>query len=364
MKELTSTVLVVGAGISGLTTALSLADMGAEVTLIDRRDHPGGNAAEWACMATTECAKCSACQVEDTIRKVSGHSRIHLFLRAEAGKLEGQKGAFRVQLKPTDSSSASPRDLKEETTLACQSIVLATGFEPFDATEKSLLGYKMHPEVLTIPDVDEALKENRLESVIPTDCENPKIAFVQCVGSRDHKIGHNYCSQFCCKASIRLARRLKHLRPDADLTIYYIDLQLMGKEFRDFYANARKDINFMQGVPAEILHGEEPGMVRVYGTDSETGESVPADYHRMVLAVGISPQPGNEALAAVFGVQLNEHGFFTRSANGASTDREGIFLAGAATGPTDIVGSRLQAQSVAKQIAMSLDGFTNNAKVA
>ena len=100
MKSGSQDVVVVGSGIAGLRTATALADMGLPVTLVERAQRPGGHAAEWACMATDACAKCSACLVQDQIGKAIRHPQIRVVLGAEVSSIAGAVGDYRVALVP------------------------------------------------------------------------------------------------------------------------------------------------------------------------------------------------------------------------------------------------------------------------
>ena len=361
MAELKPNVVVIGGGIAGMETAASLAEMGLSVLIVEREDKLGGQAAQWACMATDACAKCSACLIEDTIARVSDNANIQVLTHAELVGVERKDDVTTLQLQPSrgsvkERSGHVQWPLTEDVVVETQAVVLATGFEPFDPKEHRLLSYGHLPEVVTTKDLDECLHEDALEKFLPEDDSLNRIAFVQCVGSRDRKLGREYCSQFCCKTSIRLVNRLKHLKPNLDITIYYIDLQIMGKEFRSFYQKTLKNVRFLQGVPAEVRPGSEVNHVKLVGTDPKTGLGMVEEYNRVVLAVGMMPDVRNARLVEMFGIETNEYGFFTPAeTNGDGQPvAPGVYLAGACTGPADIQVSRLQAMAAVKRIALDL----------
>ena len=361
VKDCQSNVVVVGGGIAGLTVAGALADLGIGVTLVERDYSLGGHAAHWACMATDECARCSACLVQDEISRVSTHPEIEILLGARVDACRGETGDFRVSLgaEPDPDASSSPRrerTLGDDRTIPCQAIVLATGFEPHDPSASPLLGYGRFDGVMTTRDVDEILRRDDPASFAPDGDAPLRVAFIQCVGSRDRKSGREYCSQFCCRTTIRLVRRLKQLRPAIEATVFYIDLQIMSKEFGVFYDSVRDEVRFVRGVPAEVSPGETPGMLRVYSVAPGADRTEAIEFDRIVLAIGLAPTDSHRPLAEAMGLELNEFGYFAAAGPDASLEasRPGVFLAGACGGPTDIQGSRKQGMAVAGLVAQRL----------
>ena len=229
------------------------------------------------------------------------------------------------------------------------SVVLATGFEPYGAAANPLLGYGILPGVVTTRDLDRMLRVDDLAQFLPERSEPWRVAFIQCVGSRDRKANRGYCSQFCCRTTIRLAKRVAYLRPGTDIAVFYIDLQVMSKEFAAFYREAGDVMRFVQGVPAEIGSGEG-GSLRVYSPAPGESGVVGREFDRAVLAVGMTPSPAQADLARVFGLELNEFGFFRAPEPGLPVlaGRPGVFLAGGCAGPADIQGSRKQALAAAE----------------
>lgn len=350
-------VLVVGGGIAGLTAASALAAQGIRVDLVERAAHLGGHAGDWACMATDQCARCSACAVEDEIHRVRSHPLVEIHRGAQIESVSGRPGDFRVTIVPSQvqaeprGSSAALLDAPRELTAAA--VVLATGFQPYDPSPDPLLGYGHHPGVLTLEDVDRALKRDELDTLLPPDGPR-RMAFIQCVGSRDRTTGRGYCSQFCCRASIRLLSRLLYLCPDLSATVFYIDLQIMSKEFSAFYRRVKDRVQFVQGVPAEISPGEKPEDLRVYGVRTGQTQAETFEFDRIVLATGLAPTEAHTDLAEAFGLELDTYGYLDPDQLSA-----GLFLAGACSGPTDIQGSRRQALAAASQVQVWLQACSS-----
>jgi heterodisulfide reductase subunit A len=354
-------VVVIGGGIAGMTAARAVADLGVGATLVERGPRLGGHAADWACMATDECARCSACLVQDLIHQVSAHPRIEVLLGARLDECEGEAGAFRLSFRPEPGSDAPPPPWQElmlgrRRTVPCGAVVLATGFEPHDPADNPLLGYGHFDGVVTTGDLDRMLREDDLRDFAPEDDAPLRVAFIQCVGSRDRKSGREYCSQFCCRTTIRLVGRLRYLRPTVEATVFYIDLQIMSKEFEAFYDRVRDEVRFIQGVPAEVCPGEAQGTLRVYSISPGADRTEAFEFDRVVLAIGLAPTDSHRALAEVMGLELNEFGYFagTRFGTPLEASRPGVFLAGACGGPADIQGSCKQALAVAGLLAQRI----------
>ncbi|NQU22025.1 MAG: CoB--CoM heterodisulfide reductase iron-sulfur subunit A family protein [Candidatus Nealsonbacteria bacterium] len=356
-----SNVIVVGGGIAGMTVARAVANLGIGVTLVERGHQLGGHAANWACMATDECARCSACLVQDQISQVSAHPGIEVLLGARLESCEGEAGRFQVTVDPEPRSETLHPPwrewlLGERRSLPSQAVVLATGSEPYDPSEDLLLGYGHFGGVVSTRDLDHVLREDDLARFAPESDTPLRVAFLQCVGSRNRKSGREYCSQFCCRTTIRLVDRLMFLRPTLETTVFYIDLQIMSKEFGAFYDRLGNKARFIQGVPAEVCPGETEGTLRVYNVAPGADRTEAFEFDRVVLAVGLVPTDSHRSLAEVMGLDLNEFGYFAEPGPDAplQASRPGVFLAGACGGPADIQGSRRQAMAVAAMLSQHL----------
>lgn len=359
-------VLVLGGGVAGLSAAETLADLGWQVTLVERNGHLGGHSESWACMATKTCNRCSACAVSDRIHRVVSHPGIRVRTLARLVDLQGEDGNFQAHLEAVTATDrricrSHPHFvLGASETLGVAKVVLATGFQTFDPSELPLLNYNRLEGVVTIADLDQYLREDRLPEFFAAD--EDRIAFIQCVGSRDRERGRDYCSQFCCKASVRLARKLLFERPDLKITIYYIDLQVTGKEFRTFHEQMQSRIRFVQGTPAEILPAEEGDGLRVKVFDPETGEIGYEEHDRVILATGQTPNPINREFAERLHIELAPDGFLALGDPGRSTrsSRPGVYLTGACAGPTDLATACTQALATAAEIGRPSGDYPPN----
>jgi heterodisulfide reductase subunit A len=302
--------LVIGGGVAGVAAALALADNGSQVYLIEREPSIGGWAASFCCKATDVCTKCSVCVVPQELQQVAIHPNIAILTNSTVAGLSGGIGNFKVELlqkpqyisperciacgmcaevcptEPKAIRSPSPeavpysyvldenrclrlkgemcnlcRDVcptnaidfnlePEKKELAVGAIIVATGFEVFDAREMGCLGYGRYPNVLTGLDLERIFNRDGYLKLSSNGKDPKKVAFVQCIGSRDES--HGYCSQVCCKYAIRFARLIKYQNQNSEVTIFYIDLQTAGKGFAEFYEECQKNIRFVRGLPVEV----------------------------------------------------------------------------------------------------------------
>ena len=246
-----------------------------------------------------------------------------------------------------------------EATLKVGSIILAPGFEPFDARLKSEYGYGRFPNVVTSIEFERILSASGPYGGLvlrPSDGEIPKkIAFIQCVGSRDAQLGNNYCSATCCMYGIKEAIIAKgHVPTKLDCTIFYMDIRAYGKEFDDYYNRAKGEygIRFVRSRVASIT--EDPATSNLYVHYVENGEPKTEEFDMIVLSIGMQPPKNAEKLSEVLGIKLNGYKFCrTELFSPVETSKPGIFVCGAFAAPKDIPESVAQASGAAAK-AMSL----------
>jgi heterodisulfide reductase subunit A2 len=185
--------------------------------------------------------------------------------------------------------------------------------------------------------------------------EPDSVAFIQCAGSRDASMGVPYCSRVCCMYTIKQAMLLSGALPLADITVYYMDIRAFGKGYEQFFQNAQAmGINFVKGKVA-YLDGGEGGAVQVrYESQEADGGVQTAEHDLVVLALGKLPgwQPGDYCPVSLG----PDHFIKTVKPKLAPTltDLEGVFVAGAAAGPKDIVDSIAEAGAAAMEASKYL----------
>lgn len=231
---------------------------------------------------------------------------------------------------------------EEKIEIGVGAIILSPGFEPFDPRLREDYGYGKMQNVVTSLEYERLLCSNgpfEGEILRPSDKKPPhKIAWIQCVGSRQVTPGGNsYCSAVCCTYAQKQVILTKERDAEAECTIFHNDIRSYGKDFERFYERAHSlpGVRFVRRYPA--LGREIPGSKNItlrYAADDEVREE---EFDMVVLSVGLSPPADAKDLAATFGVELNSHGFcHTSPFNPVKTSRPGMFIAGAFQGPLDI----------------------------
>jgi heterodisulfide reductase subunit A len=236
-------VLIIGGGIAGITAALDLAEMGIPSTIVERENRLGGQASAFACKASEKCNKCFACVVDNQIQEVTRRPGVKIMTAGTVEEVSGEPGRFKAQFQSNG----------EKTLLDASALLVATGVDFFDARCKPEYGYGMFQNVITAQDLDEMLRSTG-GVYRPSDGQIPsKIAFFQCVGSRDETIGHLWCSKVCCAYALRFMKAIRHGNPEIGTSFFYIDIQPLGRSFESFLQSCRQD----EGMPLKGLRTQE-----------------------------------------------------------------------------------------------------------
>lgn len=410
-------IMVVGGGISGLTTALEAAEVGYEVFLVEKNPYLGGRVAQLNQYFPKLCPP--TCGLEINFRRIKDNPRIKVLTMAEVEKVEGGPGNYTVAVK------IKPRYVNENCTCcgactdACQTeiaseydfgmkqikgaylpfamafparyvidpqivgtadgqrakeackydavdfemqaktlnlnvgaIVWATGWVPYDAKKMDNLGFGKHPNIITNMMMERLAAPNgpTLGKITrPSDGQAPaSIAFVQCAGSRDENY-LPYCSYICCMASLKQATYLRAQYPEAKIYIFYIDLRAPGYRYEKFYENIKKDPNvfFIKGKVAEVSEDKATGNITVVAENAVTGEKIQQAVEMVVLATGMQPTAAVNKLPGA--VKTTPDGFILNDYAAG-----GMFAAGCANKPADVVSSNQNATGMALKAIQTL----------
>jgi heterodisulfide reductase subunit A len=237
-------------------------------------------------------------------------------------------------------------------------IIVATGFDVFDPARKPEFGYGSYPEVIT------TLEFERLASAsgptagrIALNGRQPrKVVFIQCVGSRDRSLDLPNCSRVCCMAVAKQAHLAHDRLPEAEITVFYMDVRAFGKGFEEFYDRVREEgVRYRRGNPSEIIRRGERVVVRA--EDTLLGELVEVEADLVVLAVGLLPRHDAADLAGKLDLVQGADGYFQEDHPKMGTIRSsvpGIFLAGCCQGPKDIPDTVAHAKAAASAAMITL----------
>ncbi len=222
-------------------------------------------------------------------------------------------------------------------------VIMAPGFEVFDPKLRNDFGYGIMENVVTSLDFERILcSTGPYEGEIrrPSDRKHPKkIAWIQCVGSRQVLEGGNsYCSGVCCAYTQKQVILAKDHEADLEARIFHNDIRAFGKDFERFYQRAENlsGVEFIRSYVAVVREDPETKNVAIRYATTDGGVKE-EEFELVVLSVGLNPPKNAEELAKKFGIELNEHGFCNSNPlNPIETSRPGIFVSGAFQGPIDI----------------------------
>ncbi|MCX9011457.1 MAG: CoB-CoM heterodisulfide reductase HdrA2 [Candidatus Methanoperedens sp.] len=410
-------VLVIGAGVAGIEAALSLANMGAKVHMVEKEPTIGGKMALMNEVFPTN--DCSLCVLAPRMSEVQNNPNIMLYTYSEVTNIEGRAGDFRVtgvkkpryidekkckgcidicaRVCPIDVPNQFDFGIGKRKSiyipfaqavpqvacidehcvgcdlcrLACPAeavdfnrkpenfefnvgaVILATGYQPFDASRKEEYGYGRYKNVITSLELERMLSAagpTHGRVVSPSTGEDVKsVAFILCVGSRDEQVGNPYCSKVCCMASIKNAILISEEYPDAKITVHYIDIRAGGEMYEEYYRRAQEmGISFVRGRVAEVEESE--GKTVLHYEDTISAETCHEPYDLVVLAVGMEANSSAEPLGRMLNLSTRPDRFFQSAhpkMRPVQTHTKGVFIAGCASGAKEIQVSIEQGSAAA-----------------
>jgi heterodisulfide reductase subunit A len=398
--------LILGSGISGCTAGLELARLGHEVQIIERENRFGGKVLDYCCKATDGCSRCGVCVATSELHEALHHPGVQLTVgagltevdtgarlsarvvrnnpavdykrclacdacvsacpvgcitRLSKGELvqyavdfercllhQGKSCSACADACPAGAISAGAA--QSPLSFSPDRVLVATGHQSYEAARKVRFGYGRLEGVLTGEQAEEILtREMSLGS--PSD----RVAFIQCVGSRDPKEGRNYCSSVCCAYALRLARMLKYRSPESQITVYYIDLQSFDKNFTTLRNELHElGVRFVRGIPFRVERSAA-GTLELLIDDPAGGAAGAStvEVDRVVLSVGMEPDREAARVAELFGLERNEFGFFPGPNAPSGDAKEKVFVCGTCREPQTISDAMASARAVALQMSSS-----------
>ena len=263
------------------------------------------------------------------------------------------KGTCRACEKFCPAEAIDFSQVDQELEIEVGSIILCPGFDEFDPSPFFNYGYKRYSNVVTSIEFERMLSASgpyQGELIRPSDSKPPeRIAWIQCVGSRDASCNREYCSSVCCTYAIKEAIVAKeHVPHELEEAIFFMDMRTQGKGFERFYERAKEEgIRFVRSKVYQVEEVNGTGNILVRYS-SEDGDISTAEFDLVVLSVGLQPSPGAMKLAKKLGIQLNHYGFcHTDTFSPLETSRPGIFVCGVFSGPKDIPETVMQASGAA-----------------
>lgn len=275
-----------------------------------------------------------------------------------------EKGKCRVCEKFCPADAVDFNQTEKEITLHAGAVILATGFQTYDPAINDTYNYKQFPNVVTSLEFERILSatgpyQGRL--LRPSDKKEPqKIAWVQCVGSRNvHAGDKGYCSGVCCTYAVKQSMVAKeHSDIELDTAVFYIDIRTYGKDFEKFFNRSRDEmgVRYIKSRVNTVLPGEKEGNLIIRYVD-ESGRVVNEEFDMVVLSVGLDIPKDSVEVSNSIGVTLNHYNFVeTKYFDPVQTTREGIFVCGVFQGPKDIPETVTQASAAAAKASSLLSG--------
>jgi len=340
--EVDPSALVIGAGISGTTAALSLANQGFKVYLVEKRDKIGGMLREiYQLYPTGVRAEESLNMITE---KIMNHKGISILTSSSVKDISGYIGNF----------NATVTKEGKETKFKVGTIILATGAEEFKPM--GMFGYGQFDKVITQLEFERILLENpdTLGVLKPK-----RVVMIQCVGSRQEK-GREYCSRICCMVAVKNSLLIKDLHPGVDVYILCQDLQAYGKDYEELHRRARekgvKLVHYTSDKPPQVSAGKN-GVLKIRVVNALLGKKILIDSGLVVLSTPLIQDGDAKALSKMLKVPLGHDGFFLEAhvkLRPVDFATDGIYVCGTAHGPKDVGESVAQAYAVASRAGIPM----------
>ncbi len=264
------------------------------------------------------------------------------------------RGVCGRTFKCKDACPAEAIDFEQEEEFVdvdVRTIVVATGFDIIEPETKPEYAYGVYPQVMTgieFERLSDASGPTRGQILI--DGKKPKdVVFIKCVGSRDPHTGVPYCSRVCCMYTAKHAHLVREKVPEANITVFYMDVRAFGKGYEEFYDRVKHErVNYRRGEPSEVYRRGDK--LVVLAEDTSLGEVVEVEADLVVLATAIVPRTDIQDVAEVLGLERSADGFFQESdtkLRPVDTNVENVFVAGCCQSPKDIPDTVAQAKAAA-----------------
>jgi heterodisulfide reductase subunit A len=329
-------IAIIGGGVAGMEAAAKLSRMGFSVTMIEKTDQMGGKLNQWHALFPT---RRPSSEVLNNLKK-GIRLGVNTIMNATVESIEKNDDGFAIAL-------------DHNRMITAHAILLATGFEVFDATKKEEYGYGIYDNVITSVDLEKAFGEGEVRTTLGKTPR--KVGFVHCVGSRDEKAGNFHCSKVCCVTGVKQAIELKELIPDSEIYMFYMDLRMFGRHFEELYkeAQVKHHIQFIRGRLSEAFENQD-NTVMIKIEDTLLGKPMKMNLDLLVLLVGMQPPRSLGRILHDLELERDKDGFLKqvdKHLSPSKTNVPGVFAIGASTGPKTIEETISEARAVTLEIA-------------
>lgn len=331
------TALVIGGGPAGLEAAIKIGQSGHNVVLVEKEAVLGGTLRQlYSSFPRWENPKDL---IDYKLQILEQLPSVKVMTGTVVDSAERKNNVFLVTLRNNNGDTDQ---------INADAVVLASGFELFDATVYGEYGYGTYSNVLTSLEFEEKL---RGWGSGEDTTEPPKtVAFFKCVGSRDPSKGFPYCSKICCMYTAKQAGLVKDLFPDTKCYVFYMDYRAAGREYEEFVRNVieTKHVRYVRGRPAKVI--PEEGRLLIRAEDTLMGIPVEVTADMIVLANAIVPSKGTVKLAEIFGATTDEYGFLQYDSKNPGKAGDRVFFAGACGFAVETLGAQCQGAAAAAEV--------------
>ena len=331
-------VVVTGAGIAGLEAATQLAQMGYEVLVVEKDERTGGHVAQWDRLFPFQ--RNAANLIADMRKTMERGKTVKILTGITATDVQRDGQQFRIWLSDGQGVTAS-------------AVLVTTGFGLFDAHRKEEYGYGIYDNVITSSDLERMFASGK--PVVTGKGEPPqRVAFIHCVGSRDEKVGNRHCSKVCCATAVKQACEIKQMYPNTEVYCFYMDLRMFDRHLENMYLEAQMKygVIFVRGRLSEASESID-GRVTIKAEDTLMGKMLKISVDLAVLMTGMEAAEETGKLADMLKIAIGRDEFLNSADEYLQcnhTRENGVFVAGACTGPKTIPETLADARAAAGAI--------------
>lgn len=335
-------IVIAGGGVAGVEAASALADMGHTVSIIEKNESEGGHVTQWhALFPDRRPAK----EVISYLNRRIQNKNITFINNTTVDRIKRHGHSLAVEL-------SGGKELKAD------AVIVATGFDIFDASRKEEYGYGIYDNIITAPDLEDMFNKGAIRTIAG---QTPaRIGFIHCVGSRDEKVCNHHCSKVCCVTAVKQAIEARAMLPECEIFCFYMDMRMFGPYYEELYREAQEvhNINFIRGKVSEASNtfGKR---VNVKVEDTLAGRPLKMEVDLLVLMTGMEMAHSGAKLAEASGFSTGKNRFLSVADNHMHSNRSniaGVFYAGTCTAPMNITDTISHARSAAMETLNYLAG--------
>jgi heterodisulfide reductase subunit A2 len=330
-------IVIVGGGPAGLSAAAALGTTSHRILILEKTPETGGKLKKWYHLFPNFTG---ASEVLQLLKAPLTMNNPEVKYNSEVSGIRQSNENLVVMLKNGEK-------------IIADAVLIATGFDLFNAFRKEEYGYGIYKNVITSSDLEEMFVNSALPAQL-LDGLPKKIAMVHCVGSRDQKVGNLHCSKLCCVTGVKQAIELSQRIPKCSVSNFYMDLRMYGQHFEELYQSAQQDwgVNFIRGRVSEIAMTTD-GSLLLKAEDTLSGRPMKMVFDLVVLLVGMVPSCYTSSIAESLQLSKTNSGFLApqhQQLSANETRIPGLFIAGTCREPLSVQETVTDARAASMRI--------------